>query len=623
MTDRFRRVASILLPASIAMASCVAAQPPKLPPSDERVKALADTYLESWLERHPDQVTYFGVPDSRHDRLPDNSAAALRAWHQKEDVWMADARAIDPATIENRSLRATYAIVREALEGAIGSRVCRNELWNVSQMTGWQVGYGYLVTIQPVGTDEARKDALARWGSLPDYLDAEIANLREGLRLKFSAPAGSVRIVIDQIDALIAGTGADQPFLSPSQRDETAAFRKVFDTMFEQDILPAFRRYRDFLRKEYLPAARTDIAVAANPDGAACYQAAIRQFSTLSIAPRDVHGIGLTQMDGLKAEMQAIAERSFQTSDVQKLLNDLKTDRKYLFKDRDELIDYSKAALTRARAAAPAWFGLLPRADVVIEPYPKYREKNAPNEYNTPAEDGSRPGLFYISAYEAEKKSKSGPESTAFHETIPGHHLQAAVALERKENHPIGRYLFNSGYAEGWGLYSERLADEMKLYTSDLDRLGMLSSQAFRAARLVVDTGMHAMGWSRQQAIDYMLAHTTEGPDDVASEIDRYIVWPGQATSYMLGMLEIRKARTEAQQAMGARFDIKAFHDRVLEDGAVPVSFLAEKIRAWSIMGLAKHTPAQEHLLRARRGDGAEHRLSARIGSARRLNQAD
>jgi uncharacterized protein (DUF885 family) len=279
--------------------------------------------------------------------------------------------------------------------------------------------------------------------------------------------------------------------------------------------------------------------------------------------------------------MEAIAQRSFGTSDVPALLQRLRTDRQYLFKDRGELIAYSQAALARAKAAAPAWFGLLPKADVVIQPYPKFREKNGPNEYNSPAEDGSRPGIFFISAYQAEKKSKAGPESTAFHETIPGHHLQGAIALERKDIHPIGRYLSNSGYVEGWALYTERLADEMKLYSSDLDRLGMLSSQALRATRLVVDTGLHAQGWSRQQAIDYMLAHTTEAKDDAAAEIDRYIIYPGQATAYMLGMLEIQQTRADAEQKLGQKFDIKGLHDRVLEDGAVPLTFLTEKIRKW------------------------------------------
>ena len=577
-----RAVILAVFTTSIALSACAPAALPKPARADEQVKALADTYLNGFFERNPDEITFYGVPGRRHDRLPDNSAAALESWQAKEDVWLADAKAIHPDEIESASLKATYAIVREALDGSIGTRVCRRELWNVSQMTGWQVPLSYLVTIQPIGTEQARQEALARWSSLPDYLDREIVNLRQGLRERYLAPKGSVQIVIDQVNTLMTSIGADQPFLSPAVRDKTPAFQRAYEEIFRAQMLPAFKRYRDFLQAEYLPAARTDIAVAANPNGAVCYQAAVRAFSTLPIAAKDVHEIGLTQMDALMLEMKAIAERSFQTADVPGLLEALKSDRKYMFKNGQELISYSEAALARAKAAAPNWFGILPKADVVIEPYPKFREQNAPNEYNSPAEDGSRPGLFYISAYQADKKSRSGPESTAFHETIPGHHLQGAIALERRENHPLGRYMNNSGYGEGWGLYAERLADEMKLYSSDLDRLGMLSSQAFRAARLVIDTGIHTMGWTRQQGIDYMVAHTTEGPEDVASEVDRYIIWPGQATSYMLGSLEIRKAREEAQQRMGSRFEIKRFHDLVLEDGSVPVSFLTNKIRGWA-----------------------------------------
>src|SRR5262249_11422818 len=188
-----------------------------------------------------------------------------------------------------------------------------------------------------------------------------------------------------------------------------------------------------------------------------------------------------------------------------------------------------------------------------------------------------------INAYRAETKSRAPAESTAFHETIPGHHLQGAIALERKEIHPIGRYIGNAGYQEGWALYTERLADEMKLYSSDLDRLGMLSSQALRGARLGVDSGLHAVGWAPQQAVGFRLAHTAEPKDDVVSEVDRYIIYPGQATTYMLGKLEIAAARDEAQHAIGNGFNIRAFHDRVLEDGAVPVSFLHDKIRRWSL----------------------------------------
>jgi uncharacterized protein (DUF885 family) len=555
---RVRWLTALLVAAAVA--SCNREPPPatSTQPPDAHVKQLADAYVAGFLERNPDLHTYFGIPGSRHDRLSDHSLAAQRAWEAKEDGWLNEARALDAGGIRDRSRRATYAILREALEGSIGARVCRSELWNISQMTGWQVSYGYLVTIQPVGTTELREQALARWRGFPRYVDTEIENAREGLRLKYTAPKLNVRIVIDQIDALLGGPEADAPFLSPAARDKDPEFARAFRRIYADALVPAFKRYRDFLEKEYLPAAREDIAVAANPDGLACYAAAVRLFSTLPARPQDVHETGRREIDGLMAEMKAIGEQSFQTADVPALLQKLRSDPRYLFKSREELIACSQAALERAKAAAPDWFGLVPKADVGVEPYPKFREKNASNEYNAPA------------------------ESTAFHETIPGHHLQMAIALERKDSHPISRYLFNSGFAEGWGLYAERLADEMKLYSSSLDRIGMLSSQAFRASRLVVDAGIHTMGWTRQQAIDYMLAHTSETPEDIAAEVDRYIIYPGQATAYMLGKLQIQHLREEARDAMGQRFDIKAFHDLVLEDGSVPLGYLAEKIHAWS-----------------------------------------
>jgi uncharacterized protein (DUF885 family) len=550
--------------------------------ADPRVKALADRYLEAVFERSPESATLYGVPGRRHDKLTDNSIAAVRAWATREDGFLNELKQIDRASIASGPLRATYAIARQSLESSVAKRVCRDELWPVSQMTGWQVNYGYLITIQPVGSEEARADALARWGTLPKYLDTEIANLREGMRQGFTAPKLAVRIVIDQVRTLASTPLRDSPFGSPVQRDNTPAFRKAFAELVTTQIVPSMKRYADFLEQEYLPAARDAIAVATIPRGAECYDASVLYFSSVPKAARDVHALGVQQNEQLMAEMKTIGQRSFGTDDVPRLLQQVRTDPKFKFKSREEKIAYSQAALARAKGAIPSWFGIVPKADVVIQPYPKFREKNAPNEYNPPAEDGSRPAVFLISAYQAEKQSRVEDESTAFHETIPGHHLQGAIALERKEIHPLGRYLFNSGYAEGWALYAERLADEMKLFSSDLDRLGMLSSQALRASRLVVDSGIHTIGWSRQQAIDYMLTHTAESEHDIESEVDRYIVYPGQATSYMIGRLEIGAAREEAQKAMGDKFDIKAFHDRVLEDGGIPLTYLREKIRAWA-----------------------------------------
>src|SRR5580693_4663496 len=328
-------------------------------PSDAHVRALADTYLAAWFDRFPELVTEYGVPGRPQDQLTDNSLEAWKAWHDREDAWLAELRQIDPATINAPPLRATYALVREALEGPIALRACRNELWTVSQfVNAWQVAYGYLVTIQPVGNDDARKDALARWGSLPKFIDTEIVNLREGIKQGYTAPKGNVRITIDQFNTLLAGPISASPFDSPSTRDKDPEFKKSYDALVKDQINPALKRYRDFLVKEYLPAARESIAVSANPNGAACYDATVRAFSTLPVPADQVHQTGLKKVDEIAAEMKDIAEKSFHTSDVPALLKKLSTDKQYLFKDRAALIAYSQAALARAKEKAPAAFGL-------------------------------------------------------------------------------------------------------------------------------------------------------------------------------------------------------------------------------------------------------------------------
>lgn len=577
------RRALIVAAVCLGVAACRSSSSPTAEPpdGDARVRALADAFVAAYLERFPETVTYLGLSTGSHAALTDNSMPAFAAWRRREDVWRAGLAAIDPATVREPASRATAAILRETLDGAIGVRPCVYELWNVSQMQGWHVQLAYLMTVQPVGTAHARQEALARWSALPKYIETEIVNLREGTRRSYTAPKPIVRIVIEQVRALVATPPEASPLRSPALRDGDPAFSAAFSALVDDRIVPAANRYADFLEQEYLASAREDMAVAANLDGPRCYQGSIRYWSTVAKSPSEVHEIGRREMDRLMAEMQEIGRRSFGTAEVGELMRRLRTERQFLFRSRDELLAYSRAALERARAAAPRYFGRLPNADVRLEPYPAFRERNAPNEYNPPSEDGTRPGLFYVSAYQAERRSRADVEATAFHETIPGHHLQVALGLENTANHPIARYIQNSGFTEGWGLYAERLADEMGLYSSDLDRLGMLSAQALRASRLVVDTGLHALGWTRERAIDYMATTSAQPREAIAAEVDRYVILPGQATAYMLGRLEIEAARAEAEEARGAAFDLRTFHDQVLADGAVPLAFLRDKIRAW------------------------------------------
>ena len=547
------------------------------------VIALADDYVSGYFSQFPDDATSFGYPDADHGRLRDNSLASVRAWQAREDAWLEQLRAIDPSAVAGTEAEVPYGFLREQLEGSVGFRACRMELWNVSPTwTGWQNSYSALASLQPVGSREELAQALSRYRELPRFLQAEIENLREGLRLGLTAPRNNVESVIEQMDGLLAARPEDSPFYSPAGRAAPPEFGAELLPIVTEEIRPAIKTYRDFLVNEYLPEAREEIAVAANPDGADCYRAAIRYHTTLDMPPQEIRAMGLRQMAQIRSEMQEIAERSFDTSDVSVLLQSLKSDPKYTFASRQEIIDYAQAAVDRARAAVPDWFGIVPQAEVVIEPYAPFQEKSAPlGQYSSPAADGSRPGLYLINTYQPERQSRAGVESVAFHEAYPGHHLQGTIALERTGAHPVMRYFFVSGFGEGWGLYSERLADEMGLFSDDVARMGLLSNEAHRAARLVVDAGMHALGWSRQQAIDYLLENTTLAPANAAAEIDRYIAVPGQATSYMIGNLEIRRLREMAEGELGAGFDIKQFHDRVLEDGAVPLPMLGDKIKAW------------------------------------------
>ena len=345
---------------------------------------------------------------------------------------------------------------------------------------------------------------------------------------------------------------------------------------------PALRRYRDFLASDYLPNAREPIGVSANPDGGACYRASVRATTGLDISPEEIHRLGIATVAELEKRMRQLAEQSFGTPDVSALLERLRTDPKYTFRSREEMLAYSRAALARAKEAMPRWFGILPKADVVIRPYPAFRERESVGEWNPPAEDGSRPGVYLISTYDPEHKARADVEPLAFHETIPGHHLQGTIALERGSAIPaIARYFWSPGFGEGWAEYAELLADEMGLYSSDVERLGALADVTLSATLLVVDTGINAFGWTREQAIRYIRAHTRVPRLRAEVPVDRYPVWPAQGLSYGLGRLEITRLRAEAERALGAEFDIKAFHDRVLADGAVPLPMLRAKIQRW------------------------------------------
>jgi uncharacterized protein (DUF885 family) len=439
-----------------------------------------------------------------------------------------------------------------------------------------------LSQLQPVGDDRKRRAALARWREMPKFINTEIETVREGLRQGYTQPRPNVEAVIAQLDDLTKLPPQDSPFAALGGRDSAPGFRDAIVKVVAEQINPALGRYRAFLTDEYLPKARLSTAIRDLPDGEACYRARVRYYATLDMDARALHQLGLDQMEDLRRQMAPLAAAAFGDHNVDAALARLRNEPSLKFRTREEIIKVAENAGARARAAMPKILTRSPKIDYIVEPCEPFEEKSAcPGAYVPGSPDGSRPGRFRINAGDPTEQPRAVAEGTAFHEGIPGHHLQIALAQERPEAHPLTRYLSFSGFSEGWALYAERVADEMGLYSSPVDRLGDLGEQALRAARLVVDTGLHVLGWSRQQAIDYMAKHLVYPRAFIESEVDRYIADPGQATAYMIGRLEIERLRAEAARQLGARFDLRDFHERVLESGSVPLTLLRAHIERW------------------------------------------
>ena len=546
-----------------------------------QVLSVADALVDDHLAESPELETRLRPPGARFDHLPGDSLAEYAAREAREDRWRATLSGIDRNGLGNTPAGLAFDVTVETLEARKLARVCRFELWAVRQMGGFQVMLADLAQSQPMGTPDLRAQALARFARVPAYVTTQMANLREGLRLGYAQNEGNVRQVIEQLDRLTTGAAEDSPFFSPAAIDPDPAFRAKWTALVASELTPALMKYRDFLRDEYLPRARKGYGVSANPNGAECYRASIRLYTTVPMDAKAIHESGVATLARLEQEMSALSAKSFGGAPVKTLLERFSHDASYLHKDAADVTALATSAVTRAQAALPQAFGILPTAPVVVEPIPKFQERTAAAHYRPAALDGSEPATYRIRLYEAEKTSVILGESTAFHETIPGHHLQFNIANARSENPRVARFLFNSGFSEGWALYAERLADELGLYSNDASRMGMLSNAAWRACRLIVDSGLHAFGWSRDRAIAMMLDHTAMSAAQAAQEVDRYISWPGQATSYMTGYLEIARLRAEAEKALGPRFDRREFHDRVLENGSVPLPVLRKRIESW------------------------------------------
>lgn len=571
------KLAGFLVLSLSGLASGVDPLRAQTPDDAARVTALADEYVAAYTAAYPEQAEIYGFTLDRHDGLTDNSPAALAAWRVREDAWAAELARIDGAALRGRPEWITYGMLRERLQASRAERVCRAELWPVNQMSGWQVDAATIAELQPVGTPALREQALARWRLLPRYVDNEIAQLREGVRLGYTVPRRNVQLVIEQMDALLATAPEQSPLFGPAARDSTPEFRAAWAALVRDQLLPAARRYRDYLASEYLPAARETLGVGALPNGRACYQALFRGYTTLDRAPEETYRLGEARVARNQEEVREIGRRAFGTAELDSVRARARA-RMAPFSTREEMLAFSREGLERARAQVPRWFRTVPRAQVVIEPHPAFLEATASDQYFRAAADGSRPAQYRINLGSPGEKTRSQAEITVFHETYPGHHLQLAVAAELPGAHPVARLIFSGSYLEGWGRYAEALAEEMGLYTSETARV---DRRMWPARGMVVDPGIHLFGWTREQAVAYITASGRFGEDEAEALVDRVVAWPGQLTAYDTGGLEFFALREQAQRALGDRFDIRDFHDVVLRNGAVTLPMLRESVEAW------------------------------------------
>ena len=540
-----------------------------------RLEQLANRFVVESLKYDPTVAYRTGLPTRVHDRFADHSPPALAARDAEEAAELKALGAIDSAQLP-ATLRATYATLKEQLESDLQLRVCRRELWNVNHFTGWMNEFAKVADKQPVGTSDLRAQALRRFGSVPHYVDIEIANLRRGLREGYAAPQSVVRRVIAQLDGLIALPPNKSPYFVAG-RDSDSAFRAAFTRLIAEHIEPTLKRYRDFLANQYLPQARPGVALSDLPHGAACYQAYLRHYTTLSRTPQEVYDLGMRTVEADKADVVHIGAKLFGTEDFDKIVAASKARPENHFHSKEELLEYSRAFIARAKEQTASLIDRMPKQDCVIEPERDFEDRVGVASHYEPNPDPSKTGIFRIELGNWQAETRGEAEVTVVHEAWPGHHLQISLAREIAPDTPLSKLSSNSAYLEGWARYAEAMGEEADIYQTEDAKI----LRRILARGLVVDPGLHAFHWTRQQAVDYLVGTGRLDARGAENVIDRIAVAPGQLTAYDSGGLEIKSLRTEARAALGPKFDVREFNRTVLDEGVVPLAELRRHVQAW------------------------------------------
>ncbi len=541
---------------------------------DDLVSKLFDVVVRF----HPMDELVFGLADC-DDRLPDLSKEA-----QAEEVAtlreVANAVALIDDADACESERQAIDLVRSSAAVKADAAAVPLVEFAVSDFQGSPVAWVLAMLPKAPLATRAHADAyLARLEALPAFLETAAARHRDGVAAGRLPVRRLVHAAIAQLDT----------FLSDHEvgglrrtREGDALFVERLESALSDKVRPALGRYRETLASELLDAGRDDehCGLSRLPDGEEMYAALARLYTSVERTPRGLHRTGLELAEQINEEYRELGGHLWHTTDLEAVLERLRSDPELRYQDGEEILTDARAALARAEEAAPRWFGTLPGTSCMIEPVPAVEAESAPPYYMPPALDGSRPGTCFFNTSRANERSRADTEAVAFHETVPGHHFQLTITQEQLPSLPR-RVLVDTACVEGWALYAERLADEMGLYGDDLGRLGMLTADMWRAGRLVVDTGIHLMGWTRQQAVDWFRANVPLPRVTIEAEVNRYIVYPGQALAFMVGRLELIRLRREAAERLGGRFALRDFHDVMLGAGPLPLAAMGGVVERW------------------------------------------
>jgi uncharacterized protein (DUF885 family) len=558
-------LAAILVPAGWkAVAADPATQAPR-PDAADSLNRLAEEYLK--INRAEEAEGTFPIRD----------ATSLQERYRSQDLLIERLKLIDPAGL-SQALRTEYSILEERVESQRGLRICHAERWDLNHITGWQVRLPPQVASQSTASAADRERALRRWGSLPAYIEADIRNLKMGLASGYSVPQSVVMRVLRQVDALAAAMRSPEgPFDAPASHSTDAAFQRQWRALMATTIVPSIQHFAEFLRNHYLPHARASIGLWNLPDGGQCYAALLRRETTLDVSADATYDLGRSTVRQSTAELKDMGAKLFGTSNVKEILKGVKNAPANRFDSPEAIVTYANQVLARSISMGAPYFLKLPEQALEIEPLPAYQQGSGISSHYEAADSLNRAAVYRINLDRWQEQRRGAIAVTAVHEGVPGHHLQREAARSSSLAKAITQLAYNSAYVEGWANYAERLSEEIGVYDTPYSAM---FRRAVLGQSLIIDPAIHVKRWDRAHARAYLTALGESGQE--ADElIDRIAVQPAQLTSYEYGGLEILRLRERAKRALGARFDVREFHRRILANGAVPLMTLRREIEEW------------------------------------------